>query len=258
MRLPRSKLTDQQFKRLLEHFVAGTPARTAAELVRVNRNSARLFYHRLRELIAERLSASSPFRGPIAVEDIGPQAIHQDRPSRTGAAWAPVFVLRGNGRKVYTAMVRSTGHAAQSQAQKPRMQIDSIVYVEMSEARNVLDVSRFHHQRIPQTAGSVHGQIRINSIENFWSQSKRHLRRYNGVPRHHFHLFLMECEWRFNFGQPGQLFKTLKSWVKMKSQTALSMPGRRISRATPEAEGKSVAARRRNRGVASVSRNSMT
>jgi transposase-like protein len=26
----------------------------------------------------------------------------------------------------------------------------------------------------------------INGIENFWNQAKRHLRRYNGIPRAHF------------------------------------------------------------------------
>jgi transposase len=24
------------------------------------------------------------------------------------------------------------------------------------------------------------------------------LRKYNGIPKHHFPLFLKECEWRFN------------------------------------------------------------
>ncbi|MBK2345311.1 transposase, partial [Francisella tularensis subsp. novicida] len=38
----------------------------------------------------------------------------------------------------------------------------------------------------------------INGIENFWNQAKRHLRKFNGIPREHFHLFLKECEWRFN------------------------------------------------------------
>ena len=50
MRLKHSKLTANQTVRLCEHFVAGTPARTAAELVSVNKNTAALFYHRLREI----------------------------------------------------------------------------------------------------------------------------------------------------------------------------------------------------------------
>jgi transposase len=47
----------------------------------------------------------------------------------------------------------------------------------------------------------------INGIENFWSQAKRHMRKFNGVPKAHFHLFLKECEWRFN----NPTIKTVKT-----------------------------------------------
>ena len=57
-------------------------------------------------------------------------------------------------------------------------------------------------------------QNHINGIENFWNQAKRHLRKYNGIPRHNFHLFLKECEWRFNYGSPDKLLKTLRTWLK--------------------------------------------
>ncbi|OOG97161.1 hypothetical protein B1A91_05770, partial [Neisseria meningitidis] len=41
-------------------------------------------------------------------------------------------------------------------------------------------------------------QNHINGIENFWNQAKRHLRKFNGIPKAHFELYLKECEWRFN------------------------------------------------------------
>ena len=59
------------------------------------------------------------------------------------------------------------------------------------------------------------GDNHINGIENFWNQAKRYLRKFNGVPKHHFHLFLKECEWRFNEGSPKQLLRQLKRWVKL-------------------------------------------
>ena len=55
MDLRYSKLSSLQINRLLEHFVAGTTARMAAELTGLNRNTARVFFHRLRELIAHQL-----------------------------------------------------------------------------------------------------------------------------------------------------------------------------------------------------------
>ena len=41
----------------------------------------------------------------------------------------------------------------------------------------------------------------------------RVLRRYNGIPRHSFPLFLKECEFRFNYGAHKQQLETLKEWA---------------------------------------------
>ena len=41
-----------------------------------------------------------------------------------------------------------------------------------------------------------------NGIELVWNQA-RHAKRQR-LPKHHFHLFLKECEWRFNEGSPKQ------------------------------------------------------
>ena len=61
-------------------------------------------------------------------------------------------------------------------------------------------------------------QNHINGIENFWNQVKRHLRRYNGIGRQNFHLFLKECEWSFNYGAPDRLLKTLRDRLKPYTQ----------------------------------------
>ena len=49
----------QQLK-LLELFVAQSTARTAADLVGIHRNSAALYYHKLRQHIALRMAESEP------------------------------------------------------------------------------------------------------------------------------------------------------------------------------------------------------
>lgn len=41
-------------------------------------------------------------------------------------------------------------------------------------------------------------KIPINSIENFCNQEKIHLRKFNVIPKEHFHLFIKECQFRFN------------------------------------------------------------
>ena len=67
-----------------------------------------------------------------------------------------------------------------------------------------LDVSGFIHHRINHSKEFADRQNHINGIENFWNQAKRVLRKYNGIDRKSFPLFLKECEFRFNFGTPSQ------------------------------------------------------
>jgi transposase-like protein len=50
-------------------------------------------------------------------------------------------------------------------------------------------------------------------IVNFWSQAKRHLYRFNGIQRDSFHLFLKECEWRFQQDDHGKLMDQLEEWI---------------------------------------------
>ncbi len=209
MRLRRSRLTDRQNERLLEHFVAGTPARPAADLVGVNRNTARLFYHRLRVIIAQRLSRNSELKGGAR-----PGNTLLDKQGRDAAGEAPVFGLLERGSKVYTVMLPDSPREASAPGPTARVRLDAVFYADASGGREVLDVSGFHHLRVNMGKRLARGRPQIDSIENFWSQAKRHLRRYNGIPRQHLHLFLKECEWRFNYGSPRQLRKTLKSWIK--------------------------------------------
>lgn len=75
---------------------------------------------------------------------------------------------------------------------------DSIVYSNTFSVYNVLDVSEFKHYRINHSKLFADTKNHINGIENFWNQAKRHLRKFNGVPKAHFPLFLKECEWRLN------------------------------------------------------------
>jgi len=211
MRVRRSRLSDEQTRRLLEHFVAGTPARMAAELVQVNRNTATLFYHKMRLLIAEHLSTETP--PPLPPEDGEPGIDGATQAEDAGATpKVPVFALVRRGDKVLTVMLPGEERPA-----PPRgpLRPDSIIYAEA--AAGPLDVGNLQHERVQRRAHLARGRAPISSVENFWGQAKRQLRRYNGVPRQHFHLFLKECEWRYNYGSPKQLLKLLKFWLRSQS-----------------------------------------
>ena len=55
----RSRLSVSIQKELIQYFCAGVTARSAAQLAGINRNTAVLFYHKLRELILEHLAAET-------------------------------------------------------------------------------------------------------------------------------------------------------------------------------------------------------
>jgi len=43
------------------------------------------------------------------------------------------------------------------------------------------------------------------------------MRRFNGIPKDSFFLFLKECEWRFNAGDHKERLNQLKTWVKQRA-----------------------------------------
>jgi len=96
-----------------------------------------------------------------------------------------------------------------------RIRPDSVVYTDAMRSHDTLDVSGFRHLRIDHGKGFGRGRAHINGIENFWNQAKRHLRRFNGIPRQHFRLFLAECEWRFNQGPAPRLRNILSRRAKI-------------------------------------------
>ena len=95
-----------------------------------------------------------------------------------------------------------------------RIHPDSVVYSDSLPSYNILDVSDFKHYRINHSELFADRQNHINGIENFWNQAKRHMRKFNGIPKDHFHLYLKECEWRFNNPDPKEQLKELKQMVK--------------------------------------------
>lgn len=65
---------------------------------------------------------------------------------------------------------------------------DSVVYVDSCRSYNALDVSDFKNFRINHYQEFAKEHKHINGIENFWSQAKRVLRKYNGIDKKLFHI----------------------------------------------------------------------
>ncbi len=211
MYIRKSRLSPRRQNRLLEHFVAGTTARAAAEIIGVQPNTAIRFYMRLRFLIASQLP-SYELNGEVEADESYFGGIRKGKRGRGAAGKVAVFGLLKRGGKVFTAIVPNARTETLLPIIEERVTPDSIVYTDTFKAYNALDVTEFHHMRINHTKLFADRGNHINGIENFWNQAKRHLRRFNGIKPNNFHWFLKECEWRFNGGNHQNLYKQLKYW----------------------------------------------
>ena len=210
----KSRLSTAKQDRLIEHFVAGTTARTAAVLVGVNKTTAAYYFHRLRELICKAVEDATPFSGEIEVDESYFGGRRKGKRGRGAAGKIPVFGLLKRGGKVYAMTIPDAKATTLMPIMQERILPDSVVYTDSLSSYNVLDVACFKHYRINHSELFADRKNHINGIENFWNQAKRHLRKFNGVPRDHFHLYLKECEWRFNNPDPKEQLTLLKQLVK--------------------------------------------
>ena len=211
----KSRLSQYKQYKLIELFVAGVTARTAAELVSVNKSTAAYYFHRLRLLIFQNSPHLEMFDGEIEVDE---SYFGEHRKGKRGlgaAGKVAVFGLLKRNGQVYTVAVPNTQTATLLPIIREQVKPDSIVFTDNYRSYDILDVSEFSHFRINHSTHFAEKHNHINGIENFWNQAKRHLRKFNGIPKEHFELYLKECEWRFNHSEIKVQISILKQLVRV-------------------------------------------
>jgi len=212
MDMRKSRLSIGKQERLIEHFVSGSTARTTASLVNVNKSTAAYYFHRLREIIALETQNEALLGGEIEVDESYFGGTRKGKCGRGAAGKVPVFGILKRGGQVYTKVIPDAKSKTLMPIMRDKIKPDSIIYSDCWRGYNVLDVSEFKHYRINHSKIFADQKNHINGIESFWSQAKRHMRKFNGIPAKHFQLFLKECEWRFNNPNPKSQLKQLKQW----------------------------------------------
>ena len=217
MKITHCRLKRNIQLRLLEYFVLEVTARSAADILLIQPNSAALFYRKIREVIASHLEGESLeiFDGFIELDESYFGGVRKGKRGRGAAGKVAVFGILKRGGKVYTQVVNDTKSATLMPLISRKIAPDSVVYTDSYKSYNILDISQFYHERINHSERFGIGKNHINGIENFWNQAKRVLRKYNGIPKNSFSLFLKECEFRFNYGSPKSQLAILKKWTQV-------------------------------------------
>ena len=127
----RSRLAKPLQEALIVHFVAGVPARIDAELVGINRNSATLFYLKLREVIAATVAELTPYRdGLVEVDESYFGGHRKGKRGRGAAGKVAVFGSLKRGGLVHAVMIPDTKSATLVGIVRQRARPDSIVFTD--------------------------------------------------------------------------------------------------------------------------------
>ena len=142
----RSRLHPSIKQALIRAFVGGVSARVAAQTAGVNRHTATLFYHKLRELIAAKLGAEAPFSiGEVEVDESYFGGIRKGKRGRGAAGKVVVFGLLKRAGKVYVTIIPDTRSRTLAGIIRERVRPDSVVYTDAYRSYDTLDVSEFRH-----------------------------------------------------------------------------------------------------------------
>ena len=179
--MKKSKLSWYKQSKLIELFVAGSTARTAAALVNVNKTTASYYFHRLRLLIHDNSEHLEMFEGEIEVDESYFGGRRKGKRGRGAAGKTPVFGLLKRNGKVYTVIVPNAQSSTLLPIIREKVKPDSIVYTDTYKSYNALDVSEFKHFRINHSELFADKYNHINGIENFWNQAKRHVRKFKSL-----------------------------------------------------------------------------
>ena len=183
----------------------------------IHPNSAVLFYRKIRQVIAFHVAqeAAEVFNGEVEIDESYFGGVRKGKRGRGAAGKVVVFGMLKRHGKVFTVVVENTKTKMLMNEIARKIKPDSVVYSDAYHIYYALDVSQFHHHRINHSDEFVDEKNHINGIENFWNQAKRVLRKYNGIDKKYFHLFLKECEFRFNYVTPKVQLKILRDWCSI-------------------------------------------
>lgn len=123
----------------------------------------------------------------------------RDSGGRGAAGKVAVFGLLKRRGKVYTRPVPNVTQETLRAVIRQKVPKGSTIYSDQFSGCDGLITEGYRHYRINHGEGFATSRRRhINGSENFWGYAKTKLKRYYGISRSQFLLYLKEMEFRFN------------------------------------------------------------
>ena len=126
----KSRLSKYKQNRLIELFVAGTTARTAASLVGVNKTTSSYYFQRLRQLIYDHSEHLELLEGEVEADESYFGGKRKGKRGRGAAGKIPVFGLLKRQGKVFTVVIPNAKTETLLPIIRQQVKPDSIVYTD--------------------------------------------------------------------------------------------------------------------------------
>lgn len=213
--LKRQRISKGKFSLIVKCFCNDLTAFETSILVRVNRHTVERYFTIFRRWIFKESLQGEKLSGEVEVDEsyFGPTRVRGKKGRGAGKKIPVVGLLKRKG-KVYTKIVADCTREELMPIIKGKVLEGSTVYTDGWKSYDGLILYGYKHKRIFHHKNEfARKRNHVNGIESFWSYAKRRLRKFNGVPKDKFLLYLKESEWRFN--NRGNLEKSLKKLVEL-------------------------------------------
>ena len=172
MKITHCKLKKKVQKELLCFFVLEVNARSAADILDIQPNSAILFYRKIRMVISHHLAVAADdevFEGSVELDESYSGGRRKGRSGRGAAGKVVAFGILKRNARVYTVVADNAKSETLLPVIKQKIMPDSIVYTDSLSSYDKLDVSGLSitASTIPrnlQTAGTTLTALRTFGI----------------------------------------------------------------------------------------------
>lgn len=245
--LRSSRTTAQKRSALIKCFALDVDATRAAEIAKVNRNTANAWFRHFRELIYRSTRMAPRFFGEVEMDqsEFGGrgrkrmQALlkryakvlnHQDYLKRAREIRAEhkvlVFGILQRQGQVYAHIITKADKRTLQPIVRLVVEKGATVFTDKWRGFSELKLDGYTHRDVNHSEEYVAKDgSHINGIEAFWSFAKRRTSKFNGIARTTLILHIKECEFRYNNKDvAGALKKLLAEPVAGAALPALTPP----------------------------------
>lgn len=207
-----ARLTPRKLNQIIIEFTFNTPARICAEKLGIHRNTANLWYQRIRKAVAQ-MPDPEPFSGEVEIDEsyFGKKKTGQGRPG-TVQGQVAVFGLRERRSGLVIAeVVKGTGMRDLIPLIEKHVVKGSVIYSDGHGAYCHLSKLGYRHRVVYHDHTFVDQRVvHTNSIESFWAYAKHLLRPLKGLPYEAYPEHIKMIQKRYNTFETKKLRKLLR------------------------------------------------